>query len=387
MQRGRLLLFVALILILLSIVGIFGVLWLTGALGGQPTGQGTPGPTDGGTVAVTATPAQQLAIIVAGQNLNRGDMIPTEALSVFPWPTEIVPPSAITDPSQVVGARARYTIQRGEPILSTMITQSLLQLSPFGSDAAGRIPPGFTAISIPYDKKNGVALGIRDGDYVNVIVTWALVDIDEDFQSVLPNLSAGVLGAENVATGPEGSLAPQGGIVAVVTGAGERNSQGRVERDGQLNQNLYIVPSEPQRARLVTQSIIQNVMVLHVGDFGVDAPTILVPTPVPPTPDPNATATPPPAPTATPQPPNIITLAVSPQDALVLDWLNRMKERYPYGVNVTLTLRSAGDANLADTQSVTMQYMFERYNISLPAKLNYGLDGKPLPTAVPVLTP
>ena len=44
-------------------------------------------------------------------------------------------------------------------------------------------------ISIPYSRTNGVALGIKDGDHVNVIVSWAVVDIDQQFQTLLPNRS------------------------------------------------------------------------------------------------------------------------------------------------------------------------------------------------------
>ena len=31
-----------------------------------------------------------------------------------------------------------------------------------GSEAAAQIPPGFVAISMPYDKAQGIALGVRD---------------------------------------------------------------------------------------------------------------------------------------------------------------------------------------------------------------------------------
>jgi hypothetical protein len=133
----------------------------------------------------------------------------------------------------------------------------------------------------------------------------------------------------------------------------------------------------------VTQGIIQNALVLGVGEFGEDEPLIVEPTAPPPPPDPNATATPLPPPTPTPLPPDIITLVVAPQDALVLDYVNRLMERYPDAVKITYTLRSAGDTSLAETQSVTLQYMFEQYTISLPAKLPYGLDSTTVPTPVP----
>ena len=44
-------------------------------------------------------------------------------------------------------------------------------------------------------------------------------------------------------------------------------------------------------------------------------------------------------------------------------------------MQLTLALRSAGDATKTDTESVTLQYMFERFNIALPAKLPYGPAG------------
>lgn len=378
MQRGRLLLIVALILLVLSVGGIFLLLNLNNQAAPPVTDQTPTGPE---VIEVTQPPSAQLLLIGTGQNLSRGQVVPTEALITIPWPTEIVPQSALTDPDQVVGRLARYDIPRNSPLLSTMLVVSPTQVSRFGSDAALLIPPGSTAISIPYDRKSGVALGIRDGDYVNVIVSWALVDIDEAFQTVLPNLTAGVLPAEAPVPGPEGSGITQGSIVAAVTGAGSGNSQGRVETDPVLNQPFYVVPSEPQRARLVSQSIIQNALVLRVGDFGPIEPVFVEPTPVPAPPDPNATPTPPPPPTPTPPPPDLITLVVSPQDALVLNYVMRMMERYPDALKITLTLRPPGDLTVAETQSVTMQYMFERFNISLPAKLNYGLDTQPLPAA------
>ncbi len=370
MQRGRFLILLALLLIL-SVAGIFLAVALSGGLPGI-LGRGTrgaetplaPGETP---ISVTATPQPVLQILAAGQNLQRGAVIPTEALIAIPWPTSIVPPSAITNPVDIVGTRARYTIARGEPIFSTMIVQSLLQLSPFGSDAAAQIPPGFVGISIPYSRTNGVALGIKDGDHVNVIVSWSIVDIDQQFQTILPNLST-VLNPPN----PDGALSLAPSVVGVVNETGLKSSPtGRGEVGVNTNQTFYVIPSEPQRARLVTQGIIQDALVLHVGDFGANKPEVILPTP---TAVPNATASAPPPPTATPLPPDIITLVVSPQDSLVLNYVNRIVEKYPGAVVVTLALRSAGDTSRVDTESVTLQYMFQKFNIALPAKLNYGVN-------------
>jgi pilus assembly protein CpaB len=367
MRRGRLLILIALLLVL-SAAGIFlafafsrpgGIAGLLGGSTGDPQNTGEA-PT---AVPVTATPQQLLNIIAAGQTLERGVVIPTEAIIAIPWPTTIVPPSAITDPAMVVGTRARYTIARGEPIFSTMIVESLLQLSPAGSDAAGRIPPGFVAISIPYNRNNGVAYGVKDGDHVNVIVSWALVDIDQNFQTILPNIST-LLNPPN----PDATLPLPASVVAVVT-AGGGLPVGRGEAGVNTSEDFYVIPSEPQRARLVSQGIIQDALVLRVGEFGPEKPQVIYPTP---TPNPDVTQPPEQIPTATPIP-DIITLVVSPQDALVLNYINRVVERQPGAVVMTLALRSAGDTARVDTESVTLQYMFERFNIALPAKLNYGV--------------
>lgn len=366
MRRGRFLILIALLLVL-SAAGIFLAFQFSGNglfAPSQPTSAAPEG--EASPVPVTATPEQFLQIIAAGQTLERGVVIPTEAIIAVPWPTSIVPPSAITDASQVVGTRARFTIARGEPIFSTMIVESLLQISPAGSDAAARIPPGFVAISIPYNRNNGVAYGVKDGDHVNVIVSWAMVDIDQNFQTLLPNLST-VLSPPN----PDATLPLAPSSVAVVNSGGAHvpTIVGRGEAGVNTSEDFYVIPSETQRPRLVTQGIIQDALVLRVGEFGPQEPEVIYPTE---TPNPEVTSAPPTAVPPTPVP-DLITLVVSPQDALLLNYINRIVERYPTAVVVTLALRSAGDTSQVDTESVTLQYMFERFNIALPAKLNYGV--------------
>ncbi len=374
MQRGRLLIVIALLLLLLiSAAAVVAVFFLQGqgSAGGTDT---PPGGTETAQIIEVTPTAESILILAAAQNLNRGDVIPTEAVIAIPWPTHMAPPSAITDPAVIVGSRARYTIARGEPIFNTMIVESLAQISPFGSDAAAQIPPGFVAISIPYNRRDGVALGVKDGDYVNVIVSWALVDLDEEFQSVLPNLTAAIAPPESSFTSDQTSTSITGMLTGLVVGSGpERHATGRAESDPVLNIPLYLVPQEAQRARLVTQGIIQNALVLRVGNFTDEKPLVIEPTATALPPE-QQTPTAPPPPTPTPVPPDIITLVVSPQDALVLDYIRRQMQYYPHGVNITLVLRSAGDTTLAETESVTLQYMFDRFGITLPAKLAFGLD-------------
>lgn len=364
MRRGRILVLAVLfLLIVISGLGLAVVLFfpqiLTGGAGAGPT----EAPTEP-VALVTATPASVISIIRAVQAIDRGAIIPTEAIGAVNWPTELAPSTIITDPAQIVGKRARYLIMPEEPVLKSMIVMSLAELSPTGSEAAAQIPAGYLALSIPYDRLNGVAYGIRDGDHVTVLVSLGLVSIDEDFQTVLPNNSSSIQ-----------SIGDTNDVWAELKGL-PVGKYAEVEAAGGGTKYMYAYPSEPQRARLVTQQLVRDATVLHVGEFsylrqyGVAAlPTA--------TPDPQATPEPTCVPAPTPLPPDIITLIVSPQDALALNYFNRLKETYPTGVQITLALRAAGDINLADTQNVTMQYIFDSYNIKFPEALEYGVVGVP----------
>jgi pilus assembly protein CpaB len=67
-------------------------------------------------------------------------------------------------------------------------------------------------------------------------------------------------------------------------------------------------------------------------------------------------------------PPDIVTLIVTPQEAVALEHLRRSDVKF------ILALRASGDTDPIDTEGVTFQYLLETYNIPIPAKLPYGLD-------------
>lgn len=372
-RRG--LIIVVVILLVLSIAGVAAALLLFPP---PATGTGTPGvnePTS--TPAPTAEPMVQ--VVIASQPRKRGEAIIEGTFNLAPWPKSSVDnlPVFITDPAQLEGKVARVPILQGEPILTTMLVDDLIgESAAHGSDAAAQIPPGYVAISLPYDKNNGVSLGIKDGDHINIIVSWALVDIDQQFQTTLPNRSVLV-----EPPNPDGTLPNLGTTDVSVVRLAELARVGKGEDGVNIPNDFYVIPSETQRPRFVTQGIIQDAIVLHMGDFGPDIPYV-PPTPTPVPQEGTPTAAPPPTPT--PIPPATITLLVSPQDALVLNYVHRLMERYPASVVMTLVLRSSQDNGVAQaaTNSVTLQYMFETYNIALPAKLNYG-PGGPTVIAVP----
>jgi pilus assembly protein CpaB len=108
--------------------------------------------------------------------------------------------------------------------------------------------------------------------------------------------------------------------------------------------------------------ILQDIQVLHVGSF-----SLVDQAPASTTPQPGGQGGPTPAAVANP---DIITLIVSPQDAVSLVYL--MNSNFM----LTLTLRAPDDNTRAETEAATLQYLLSQYAIPVPAKLPYGVGVK-----------
>jgi Flp pilus assembly protein CpaB len=311
-----------------------------------------------GTVPTQVFPTQipifYTRVLVAAQEIPRGMVIPEDGVVVREWPVESAPAYGLADPGDAIGFIARTDIAREMPILSTQLVDNLSQIARRGSDAAAVIPPGLVAVAVPIDRLTNVAHAPKSGDYVDVILSFLFVDVDEEFQSRLPNRLTL-------------TTVRQDGTLEFLTGL-----EGRVEPSGDFQFPVIVGPSETQRPRLVTQRTIQAAFVLHVGTFPPDGDFLgrrPTPTPLPPPPDGAPTPTPPPAqPTPTPLPLDMITLAVEPQDAVVLVWA--IESRLP----ITLALRSANDLTRTPTTAVTLEYMINTYNVPQPPRLPYALE-------------
>jgi Flp pilus assembly protein CpaB len=262
-----------------------------------------------------------------------------------------------TNKSDVVGQFAKIQIAQGVPIVDSMLSATPGNVNLPGSSWAPLIPQGLTAVSIPITRLSSASYGIRDGDYVNVIVTMLLVDVDASYQTILPNNTALVTGA-----GALQQQLPQ--LTVQIASGGATSAQGRTELDPTLNSAIYLVPSETQRPRLVTQMIMQNIQVLHVGTFPLPSEQVTEQLSAGATPTPNAQGQ-----TTQPQVtrPDVITLMVTPQDAVVLTNL------IYNGSQITLTLRNPNDFDFrTTTDAATLQYLLSQYNIPVPAKLPYA---------------
>jgi pilus assembly protein CpaB len=287
--------------------------------------------------------------------------------------------------AQVVGETARIDMAAGTFLNSSMLVGGIggegdVESTFQGSDHAWLIGEGMVAFPVPINRFSSVAYGLTRGDYVDVIVTMAFVDLDTQFQTITPNQTAGVLtpGTNLVLGGGEGGLTAgefgfNNGVAQTATG-GALSPQGRAELDALLEQPFYYVPSETQRSRVVSQRIFQNLAVLNVGTFPVyddRGREVLIATDTPEAGDTAAqaeaeAAAAPQIPTS--EPPDIVTLIMWPQDAVTLNYLLYT------GGQVTLALRGAGSVNEAATatDAVTLQYLMDVYRIPLPVRLPYG---------------
>ncbi len=354
---GVLLIIVVLIVVLIG-AGALMLLGGAGGFGGAPqeaeVAIGTPVP--------TALPGVPIVIARAdGQGIRRGREIQEEDLDIAVWPVQYLPPEPLGETDQVVGQIARTDIFPGQPVLEYMLfdrEDPTTEVAQIGSNAALVIPQNYVAIAFPLTRLSSVAYGIRPGDHVDVLMSFRFVDIDPDFQAVLPNEGTAVW------RDPE-------------TGApvyGESGIVGGVE-DGALGTSLIVVPSEPQRPRQTTQAVIFDAIVLRVGEFpSEDARGVILveEEPVPTEEPAPAGEAGEPVPTPTPIPqiiPDIVALMMPRQDALVL------KYAMETGADIDLVLRSVYDNGVdfrGTTEPVTLEYLVRNYNVPVPDTLGYA---------------
>lgn len=359
--RTRAIILVAFIVIILGVAAAF-ILPNLGGDSGTPTN--SPGTGQVGTQAPleTATPSPEpvllTPIVVAVQSLRRGALIPPDAVALRDWPIDAVPENALTSTEAVIGQRARTDIYVEQPILTSMVIPDLSDLASVGSDLASQIPSQQRAIAVPMDRITSVAYGIQPGDRVDIILSLLFVEIDEDFQSILPN-NINLLGVD------------ENGVLQISTPLNGRPEQLNFGNIGLID--VIIAPSEAARPRLTTQLTVQDALVMGVGDFPADGilygeastPTpAVVGTTAPAQQNQQAAA----VPTAAPPRPDIVTLAVSPQDAVVLTYLIEAH------VPITFALRSATDTSQVPTQAVTLQYIMREFGITVPEKAGYSIQ-------------
>jgi Flp pilus assembly protein CpaB len=360
MRRGRIFVLFALVLIGVALAGYMIIQNSSTNGDGQIPFEPTPEIRDAN-------------IVIAAQDIPRGALIPADGVLLAAFPADMVVETMAIDVGQVVGRRARMDIARGIPITTNMVTEEAGDLLGTGSDAAIAIENGLTAISIPMTRLSGVAYAIRDGDSVDVLISMLVADYDTEFQTLLPDSVNVLIGVDGLLTGMVCDAFTENGECVMVD---PPQTLGRSETDVSTGELLYLIPSEAQRPRLVTTRLIEKATVLHVGTFPLEDSlyqSTLVTT------EQEGQTVEEPI-TSVSLAPDIITLIVNPQDALALNYAVKSE------MDIVLTLRAPDDPNQFETSSVSLQYLFDNYNITVPAKLSFGLQPR-IDVIVPPVLP
>lgn len=327
MRRRRTFLLIFAILIVILAVGLVALWRSRGGgnplemLGREPAVETTSTPEPQATPEVETEP-----IVVAVQTIPRGMTIPPDAVEIREWPkTDSFPTGAARRLEDVVGKVARVDIVRQRPVLNSAVMDVKLGT---GAEMALGIPKSKVAYALPIRILSAVANAIQPGDRVDVLLSFSIVDVDQDSQIKQPL----------VRTGGEDCLAG-----CQVTGN--------------------------QLPRLVSQYSVQNATVLDVGVWQEELPEVVVVPTAEEGAEAEATPVAPEAPTVVQAATRLttVTLAVSPQDALVLKWALETN------ASIDLVMRSAIDQDIyAQPEAVTLQYMLDRFQISVPPKLPFA---------------
>lgn len=364
----------------LLILGLIAFLYLSGALGGGvevidetpaapaadvevEVGEGTPLP-EQTPLAAEGPPsvaAQLIEVVVSLQTVPRGWQMTEDELAIDLRRAEEVSSNTITDIDDALGLYARTDIFQGETLTFDSLIEdpTLIGVEEYGPSSL--IPEGYVAQAVPMDRLSSVAYGLAEGDFIDVMATFLIYEIDEEFQTLLENSATFVL--QTVTPGEEEGAEAQVDQSLLVL-----DPFGRFETlpNGDL---ALITPSEEQRPVQVS-FVLQGAKVIQVGPY-FPPEAVAVPTPTP-TPDPNATPTPEAGvvPTPTPPPPDVLLLAMTPQQQLV------MKYAVESAANIDFALRGPEDGQVYAIENVDLNYFLRRFNIEPP--IDYGYTVSPV---------
>jgi hypothetical protein len=281
-----------------------------------------------------------------------------------------------SDPEELIGQLIKVPVDEGQAILRPMIALNPSDLASLGSDLGLYVNRGNVAIAFPIDRYSGAAFAMRPGDFMDVMMTLSLVELDQEFKTAFPNLIQRV---------DEDALLEGSAFLF------EPSLHGRLELIPELNVVAEIIPGsiegqeEPgaQIPRRVTQLAIQQAEVLWVGTWRdplelqraqeeAAAAAAASEAPVP---------TPTPLPERLERNPDLVILSMPLQDALVLKWAHEV------GINTDLALRAQGDSTVFVTSSVTLPQIIEQGALIIPEVGQYGLEPPVDEVPVPAVPP
>jgi hypothetical protein len=296
-------------------------------------------------------------VVVSLQTVPRGWQMTEAELTTDMRLASEVGSNLIVRVEDAVGLYARQDIYQGETLTTDTLVRdpTLIGVENFGPSSL--VPQGWVALAVPMDRLSSVAYGLAPGDTIDIMLSFTLSAIDEQFQTLLSNSATFYL-EETVGEGESEEARPTIFIV---------DPYGRFETLP-TNDVAHVGPSEDTERPTAVGVILQNARVVNVGTYQ-PRPPAMPPTPTPepdaptPTPDPNA------IPTPTPAPPDVLLIALPPQQQLFMD--------YALEVNgdIDFALRGVNDGQLYSVQNVDFNYLLQQFNIAIPPNTTYTIGG------------
>ena len=272
----------------------------------RPTAQ-APAPTP------QPIPEEKISVVIAAQEIPALTEIPADAVGTLLIPKSALTPKHLLDPEAVVGKKTMRVVARGSFITTDLLLDESMVLE-LGYNASLNIPPGKVAAAFRTTQLRAAAGAIQNGDFVDILISYWMLDTE----------------AEPVAGGGEAEPA-----------------------------------APPESFILLAQLLLQDVEVLRVGPWA----GVAVPPEEPPGEGDEA---------ATPVPegeegagdealepvsvdaPVVLTLLLDQQDALVLKFARES------GASIDLVLRGLEDHDTLRTETVSLEYVMTRFEITVP---------------------
>ncbi len=107
---------------------------------------------------------QTKTVVIAREDIREFEIVDESKLEVVERPSDFIQPSAIQNPTEVVGQIALAPIKKGEQLLNTKLV--------FPDKSTGlsmQVSPGKRAATVPVTEVQGVAKLIKPGDRVDII--------------------------------------------------------------------------------------------------------------------------------------------------------------------------------------------------------------------------
>jgi Flp pilus assembly protein CpaB len=291
-------------------------------------------------------------VVVSLQTVPRGwQMTEAELTTDLRLATEVTS-EMITNIEDAVGLYARQDIYQGETLTTNTLASDPRLIAAENYGPSSLVPPGWVAMAVPMDRLSGVGYGYAPGDSVDVLMTFTLNPLDPEFQTLLFN-SATFFLQEETSTGTTEAnifvIDPYGRFEALPTG-----------------DLAHIAPSEDPQRPVPVSIVLQNARIVNVGAWQPPLPAL----PPTPTAEPGTTPTPGgPPPTPTPAPPDVVLVALPPQQQLFL------KYAVETGADIDFALRSVGDGQLYAVDQLDISYLLEQFGINVPPNAVYAIGG------------